>query len=695
MDPIAAYKAQQARNGLANQEKSIPQLREANPRWATIFDRMDISGDGLLQYAEVTRGFKQILGAGSQVPEHYLKDVFVEVDRESQGTGDLTFKDFCTLAQRVSAHMMDHPKWVQEEAALDAKDEKQRQEQEQARKKKEGPDIFAVLGLPRSKDLLEVEARKKKALSNASCTRQASFTNLGSAIVGSARPGSASGSVASGSGASGMTPVVPLGSRRASAPNMLTVGRAALGVGRFAAGLKRSQMSIESNVSAAPSCEMEDDEPEPESPTKKLREAWSRFSLSSARGRTQKALTNVRQIHLSESLPQVQALGKKNAGCCSLRFSPDGSQLAGGFFDGGVRIFDVDKSAQLHCMNLPKSKGGSVKSDEERERDAILKAREEAGEAVPAPMQLDDVSLSKAEIMKKWEPVSGVRWQPAGGRTSVLASVDTNGCLSLWDVPRCKENRPSRSLATVETGSSLACLTWSCDGSSLAVAGGEHVIKLYDVQEDMGKPVFTAGTRLGDTVAFCGKCTGHALKIVSLCAHPTSKEVLISAGLDKQILTWDIRTGTTPVAQFSGPELAGDSANISRDGHSLLVGSHRSKNPLEIYDLRMTAEARPTLSYAWLGNEQSSEGGGRWTTCLLFAACWDDFENKIIAAAGENENLARVYERSADEGEPLRIVGTMRGKEQAFWSSAISTDGQSVAFGSSDGAVCIMDVSRK
>ena len=30
--------------------------------------------------------------------------------------------------------------------------------------------------------------------------------------------------------------------------------------------------------------------------------------------------------------------------------------------------------------------------------------------------------------------------------------------------------------------------------------------------------------------------------------------MFISAGLDQQILTWDIRTGTVPTAQFTGPD---------------------------------------------------------------------------------------------------------------------------------------------
>jgi WD40 repeat protein len=308
-------------------------------------------------------------------------------------------------------------------------------------------------------------------------------------------------------------------------------------------------------------------------------------------------------------------------------------------------------------------------------------------------MDLDEVDLQR--LMKTWDPVTNLRWKPSSGANSVVASVDTKGEFALWDVPRNAESRPTRCLGQVATGGPLAALAWCNEGSSVAVAGGDKVIKLYDVQEEFGKSILTAGSSFGEDVAFCGRCTGHTLKIVSLCTHPTTPQVLVSAGLDRQILIWDMRAGKTPQHSMSGPELAGDAIDISRDGNSLLTGSHRSKNPLEIYDLRMNEEAKPTVSYAWRGNEESSEGGGRWTTSLLFSACWDEWENKYIVAAGGNENLGRVYERSADPGEPLRIVGTVRGKDKAFWSSAIATEGRTAALGSADGAVCLVDLTRK
>lgn len=730
MDPIAAYRKQQERNGVKTTgttgEKTLEELRKSNPRWATIFDRMDTSKDGLLQLEEVTRGFKQVLGAGSEVPLHQISKIYQDImDAENAETDKdgLDFKQFVQFSQNVSTYMMDCPKWAAAEAAKDAEVEKTKLAAAKAKKDKEGPDIYALLGLKKGKDMQEVEARKKKALATAHTRRSSMDAGLGSgrislaaltgnsivrssSQVGLQVKSSPSGSRPGSAGAQGELPSDGVARRRSSADSAFNpmMMRAAQ---KFS-NLKRAQMSIESVNSAASA--QDEDEPEPVSPTKKLRDMWERFSLSSARGRTPKTLSNSRQIQLPDSLPQVRALGKRNAGCNSLRFSPDGSQLAGGFFDGGVRVFDVDKGSETFCMNLPKFKGGSVKSAEEREREkerlAAMGEDEGSPSTVAFDRQLSDKSQAmdvdqdvddhlRQRVMKKWEPVTNIRWQPGRGKMGVIASVDTQGALSLWDAPRGKDHRPPSCIGSVETGSAMTSVMFNCDGSSVACGGAERVIKLYDCEVDMGKGSLAPTQEFGKKVDFGGNITGHALKIVSLCADPTNPKVFASAGLDRHVLIWDMRCGGDPQHHIYGPELAGDAMDISRDGYSLLTGSHRSKNPIEIYDLRKSADAEPTVSYSWRGNEEASEGGGRWTTCLLFGAQWDEWENKTIVACGENENLARVFDRSADEGDPLRIVGTMRGKGQPFWSSAISGDGRTAAFGAADGAVCMVDITRK
>merc|ERR1719436_1749276 len=163
-----------------------------------------------------------------------------------------------------------------------------------------------------------------------------------------------------------------------------------------------------------------------------------------------------------------------------------------------------------------------------------------------------------------------------------------------------------------------------------------------------------------------------------------------------------------------GAELCGDSLDVSNDGNTLLVGSHRSEAPLQLYDLRalvsdlVAAEAPRGLpshregrdgsvlaSYEWRGNEDLSVGAKKASSrCLLLSAAWDS-DNAFVAAAGENENAARVFARPQAPDEPLQVVGTLTGQSHAFYSAAMTEDGRGVAFGCADGAVALLELQRR
>lgn len=182
MDPIAAFKKQQERNGVAaGMDKSNDQLRREHPRWSVIFDKWDTSKDGLLQLDEVTKGFSMVLGAGSEVPLHHMKKVFAEVDTES--IGGLNFRQFCTFTRQVSTYMCNHPKWKQQEDVLTAEEEKQQALLDRQAKVSQEPDLFDILGIPRSKDIQELEERKNRAISNNSSNRQRRLSMVASSII--------------------------------------------------------------------------------------------------------------------------------------------------------------------------------------------------------------------------------------------------------------------------------------------------------------------------------------------------------------------------------------------------------------------------------------------------------------------------------------------------------------------------------
>jgi WD40 repeat protein len=644
MDPIAAFRASQRRNGdpSAKSEKTVLELRLENPTVALIFDGLDKTDDGSVNFDAAVQGLVSSVGHSVQAPtsQKICKNIFKEVDKE--GKGLLKLRQFFEFMQQASTRLMPDDDKVEDQKAL----------REKLAKPQE-VDIFAVLGIKKTKDLAQVEDRKKKALQTNTEQRQKRMSLLGEAIMRSS-------------------------ALKNENEDTNTTSATPLSLVKRIAGLKRAPVSIDSACSA----ESIHEDNEPMSPTKKLRDAWERFSISASSGTSSRHVTNSQQIHLSEYLPQVRALGKRNAGCLHLSFSNDGSQVAGGFFDGGIRVYNVDYATQVHTLNLPKSKGGSAGIEFDSRKISIPSEDEE---------MLPDVKLK--DISKDWEPVTSVSWAPAGG--NLLASADTKGSLQMWQIPRNTQQGSAKLLGNVSTGGPLSSVCFTCDGAFVAAAGNDKVIKVYDVAVEFGKATFRENVQLGNDCGL-GKMTGHSLKVMSVRAHPKNPAILVSVGLDRSILVWDTRTASgNAVGGVQGPELAGDSVDICKDGVFLLAGSHRTKNPIQIFDLRMSAAALPVTSYSWRGNEPASEGGGRYTTCRVFSAAWNEFDNSTIVASGENENLARVFERPSDPEEPLLVVGTLRGKEHSFWSSAVAVDGRKVAFGSSDGAVCLMDVVKK
>jgi len=348
--------------------------------------------------------------------------------------------------------------------------------------------------------------------------------------------------------------------------------------------------------------------------------------------------------------------------CFALRYSPNGDRLAGGYFDGCVRVFDVDKKIQLHNMSLTRPNGAHLPHLTRGAREAVQ-------------VRIDEPSITN------------LRWAP-NARSALLAVTDIKGTVGIWDLTRGRE---PRLVCKTQTGAELNAIAFTHDGSRLMVGGSERVVKVYDLHGGVLSAEFSS---IGNEWSGVGCVAGHAMKVLSICAHPFAQEVCLSGGLDKQVLVWDQRNSAAPVAAINGVELSGDSMDISRDGMTLLVGSHRHEEPLQLYDLRCLSDAssgsvqlRPWLNYSWNGDPVSSRGAPQNTpTCMIFSASWDG-ENKFIAAAGEKENSGRIFQRSSGDGKPLTVVATVNAQDGVMFASAISADGRNAAFGNANGVV--------
>lgn len=610
MDPIQAWKIQQAR--LGSKEKTLEELRVSQPRWTVAFDMSDEDQDSYINYEECCKAFKRILGASNDMPSYRLKEIFDELD--VLGKQKLDFRQFHKLAAEVSQYMADNPKWRKEEEDKEEKEEKQKQERRRERAKSDASDVFAILGIAKSKDMREAEQKKDQAITRATAAKDM-LKAAGEQIV----------------------------DRHTQ--------RRATDAGTY--GVQR----------------VKEERPEPVSPSARV------TTLTVSRRHSEKKRRAT--LDPSADLPKLHFSGYGQA-CFALRFSPDDLQLAGAYLDGGLRIFDVSKAQHQHTLNL--SPQNNIRDEEKDMEAAAEKAALERGK----------------RLTKRGTAMLNLRWLPAGRSSNLITTVDTAGTVAFWEVAR---NGAVKILAEMSGEAELDALSFSESGDKLIVGGQEKVVKLYDVGQlkaNKGKEM-TPELVFGNAAATRGEKPGiHGLKIMSLRAVPMQPNVYLSGSMDRSVLIWDSRSGDTPIGWLSGINISGDSMDISRDGRTLLVGSHRSVDPLQLFDLRMIKDAEDSAkqagltsqafqSYQWNGEEGEVQSE---PSCMLFQAAWDSFDSTTICAAGEKENQARIFERPKSGG-PLRIISSLEGYDRAFYAATMSSDARTAAFGSSDGSVII------
>lgn len=307
----------------------------------------------------------------------------------------------------------------------------------------------------------------------------------------------------------------------------------------------------------------------------------------------------------------------------------------------------------------------------------------------------------------------------------MLGTTDNAGVVCLWRLDS-DADCPLECVFQTEGGTALNALCFTSDRNRLAVAGADRTVHVYDIDEGSSgtklkalmEPFHHSGNGPSPKAVPQGAFTfsatpdavqrmdtgdlenngatsymsGHKGPIVCLQADPVNPNLLFSGGIGRMILRWDLRVGGNSVGMIRGPRLSGDSMDISRDGQMLLTGSHRADNPLEIYDLRELSKPSSILvdacaSFSWSADEAVPKPPAAAQSCMLLGVAWDSDTNKTIAAAGENENLAKIFIHEKDTEQPLRTVGCFASRAGRFLSAAASPDGSQVAFGSIDGSV--------
>eukprot|EP00927_Polykrikos_kofoidii_P020743 TRINITY_DN19883_c0_g1_i1.p1 TRINITY_DN19883_c0_g1~~TRINITY_DN19883_c0_g1_i1.p1 ORF type:complete len:351 (+),score=47.34 TRINITY_DN19883_c0_g1_i1:136-1188(+) len=276
----------------------------------------------------------------------------------------------------------------------------------------------------------------------------------------------------------------------------------------------------------------------------------------------------------------------------SVRFSPDDSLLAVSSAAGPVHVYNVATSQEAFRLN----RSGSHPTKQVTWRP----------ESVEAPLRV----------------------------RSVLVAVSTDGQLRQWHVASNRLLKEWSPTSNDDSADQLFCVDYAPDGSQI-VAGGIRELWIFD--DETKKQVVTLSG--GDTMT----TTGHTNRVMAAkwCTSPGDSDIVISGGWDKSVQFWDIRVGHA-VRSIYGPYICGDALDVSVDGRTLLTGSWRSEDSLELWDLRTCCrlEALP-----WRSANASPE-----PACFLYSACLSR-SSDFVCAGGS----CRAQSAGSGEGKVLKL----------------------------------------
>lgn len=208
----------------------------------------------------------------------------------------------------------------------------------------------------------------------------------------------------------------------------------------------------------------------------------------------------------------------------------------------------------------------------------------------------------------------------------LLVSAGVDGIIYYWHP---LANKLVASIKPEKKYSDLLCLDYSKDATRIAAAGRRRAIKLID---DEKRAVFTKLRPKGH------QAPGHTNQIFAVKFDETGK-VLVSGSWDMTVKIWDVNSGNA-IRSIYGPEINGDSIDVNSGNDIIVTGSHRPKDPLQIW----------SLSYGKLiGNIEWSPQNPHEST-NIFSTLFEKNGCKYIAACGSGRNEARLFDRTEEKG---------------------------------------------
>eukprot|EP01062_Namystynia_karyoxenos_P000704 TRINITY_DN10267_c0_g1_i1.p1 TRINITY_DN10267_c0_g1~~TRINITY_DN10267_c0_g1_i1.p1 ORF type:complete len:286 (+),score=66.53 TRINITY_DN10267_c0_g1_i1:278-1135(+) len=177
-------------------------------------------------------------------------------------------------------------------------------------------------------------------------------------------------------------------------------------------------------------------------------------------------------------------------------------------------------------------------------------------------------------------PANCIRFRPnrGGKHRNVLLVATAAGELGHW----CLATRERLSTVRGDPEKELYATDCREDGLEFATAGREHIVRVYD--EETGQEKMQM--KWGASKWLPEPEPAHVNRIQAVRYCPGDPHCLLSAGWDETVQFWDTRTDQA-TGYWHGPYVLGDALDIHPDGRTVVTGSCRDADQLQVWDLAM------------------------------------------------------------------------------------------------------------
>jgi len=302
----------------------------------------------------------------------------------------------------------------------------------------------------------------------------------------------------------------------------------------------------------------------------------------------------------------------------SVAFSPDGSRILSGSYDGTVKLWNVqtgtlEETFQGHTdavMSVAFSADGKVLSGSAdntlrqwdtntgKEMDVFPMNKSNNSNdigllysmAFSAENNRAILSGSRGNTPKLWNTLKGEQTDSFQGHTdevylvaisndgSKILSASNDGTMKVWDVE-------SGEVAHTFQENQVWSAAFSPDGSKFLM-GGEGIVKLFDTSGGQEMHTFN----------------GHSGRVYSVVFSPNGKEAL-SGGHDGTIKMWEIESGTE-TRTFEAHSDVVSSLAFSPNGNQVISGSY--DKTLKLWDIASSTSCATTSCIHFQGLEKDS-----------------------------------------------------------------------------------------